>query len=277
MSTKHTHYHCPGHSPPSPPRLRGVFAQTLALISKLKQPLRKLKFATNSSPQLTLNILNAAAELKSMSSLFPPLTRAQDLAALEMPMEYSLLHTLSNVQHLDLRLFDGSLREGHALSAHAFSQVLKSMASNLRRLRVVVSTPYEWGGYMLRATCFGHAQDDLQDNMLAMSWSSILSEVTFPKITRVHVQNVVWLSKNVGQFLRKHAGTLKDVQISTWSCSVTVPVRDALRCLRQIAGPAILVLTYELAASEGRQLCVLNQPIGETRHWYYCIKAEHCS
>lgn len=274
MSTKHTHYHCPGHSPPSPRRLRGVFAQTLALISKLKQPLRKLQFATNSSPQLTLDILNAAAELKSMSSLFPSLTRAQDLAALEMPMEYSLLHTLSNVQDLDLHLFDGFLKEGHALSVHAFSQVLSSMASNLRRLRVVVSTPYEWGGYMVRVTCLSHTHGGLQDDMLAVRWSSILGEIPFPKITHVHVQNVLWEPRCVGQFLRKHIGTLKHVQISTWSCDVTVLSPSELRCLRQVAGSAISVLTYEQASSEGQQLCVLNQPIGETRHCYYCIKAE---
>lgn len=148
------------------------------------------------------------------------------------------------------------------------------MSSNLRRLRVVVSTPYEWGGYMVRATCFSHVHGGLQDTMLAVRWGSILGEISFPEITHVHVQNVLWDCRDAGQFLRKHVGTLKHVQISTWSCKILVPAPSELRCLRQIAGPAISVLTYEQAASEGRQLCVLNQPMGETRHCYYCIKAE---
>ena len=42
MSTKHAHYDCPDQSPSSPRRLRDVFVHTLALLTKLNQPLPAL-------------------------------------------------------------------------------------------------------------------------------------------------------------------------------------------------------------------------------------------
>lgn len=178
----------------------------------------------------------------------PPLSHE---SVLQSEFEYGM-GIFRGIRVLEIHLYDQRSKRYRAdppLGLFDLKHALAAMASTLREFSLNISTPGEDSWQFTRCSCVSH-----RGSFGRFSFGDIFSGIEFEALEDVYLRNVEFLPRNVGGFLQKYASTLQKVHIAQWHCELYLPEYSDLRLLRDIAGPALSLLTWESSANEHMEL-----------------------
>ena len=219
-----------------------IFFQLLSLCDVLPQRIKSFQITTGQWNQLALDMFDA--NLLSHRAFRPIVLSATPPLSLPLVSGMELdrcLGLFSQLQSFDIHLYDrrylSRAQATNRMPAYCLPDALASMATNLRHLRIVISTPGEFPQDSSRCRCTFGRKPNL------MSFTEIFGNTQFDRLTNVDLHNLSCDPAVVGKFLSLHEGILEHLNIACWSCGVPSPEASTMQELRKTAGPALRLLT----------------------------------
>ena len=177
----------------------------------------------------------------------------------------------TGIRVLKIHLYDQRFkryRAGPPLGLFDLRHALVAMAATLREFSLTISTPGEDSWQFTRRSCVSH-----RGNFGRLSFGDMFAGIAFESLEAVYVRNVEFLPRHVGEFLQRYSSTLQKVHMAQWHCELYLPECSELRLLRDIAGPALNLLTLESCENEHMELCKSQINCDWSKKFYWCLNA----
>ena len=197
----------------------------------------------------------------------PPLSHD---SVLQSGFEYGM-RVFGGIRVLNIHLYDQRFKRYTAdppLGLFDLKHALAVMASTLRKFSLTISTPGEDSWQFTRCARVSH-----RGKFDRFNFGDIFSGIEFKSLEDVYLRNVEFHPRHVGGFLQKYASTLQRVHMVQWHCELYLPGYSDLRLLRDIAGPALSLLTLESSENENMELCRFMISCDMTKKFYWCLNA----